>query len=483
MAERAASGAMAGGSNPEAARASEGGAGAGAGSGAGAGAGPGGGAPHDETEALLCTAERCLPGGVLGRHRYPEEIDHLPVEGSGARIVDSRGRRFIDYSCGGGSLILGYGHPAVVEAVQRQAARSMQFVSIRNPLAIRLAERFTGMVRWADRVRFALSGAEAVMFALRLARAFTGREKVLKFDGAYHGNCDYGLWDAAAPAGGAGPGAGAGGGGGAGGPTPGSAGIPRAIEGLVRVAPYNDLEAARRAVRAEWRSLAAVIVEPVQRSYAAHPEFLAGLREVCTAHGVALVFDEVVTGFRHARGGAAEAFDVDPDLGAFGKALGGGVPISAVAGRAEVMDHADPRRGGAAAGYAYVTSSQAGNPLAAAAALATLREIARPGVLEGLHARAEALKEGLRDLVRRRGLEAQVVGFGPLWDLAFSPRPIFDRRSAARADAARGLRFHLGLIRRGVMVRAGGRSYFSTAHREDEIEETLRAAARALDES
>ena len=435
------------------------------------------GAAPDETAELLRVAERCMPGGVLGRHRYPAETDHVPVEGSGARIVDSRGRSFIDYSCGGGSLILGYGHPAVVEAVQRQAARSMQFVSIRNPLAIRLAERFTGMVRWTDRVRFALSGAEAVMFALRLARAFTGREKVLKFDGAYHGNCDYGLWNAAPVADGSesdGADAGAG--------LPGSAGIPRAIEDLVRVAPYNDLEMARRLVRKEWRSLAAVIVEPVQRSYAAHPEFLAGLRELCTAHGVALVFDEVVTGFRHARGGAAEVFDVEPDLGAFGKALGGGVPISAVAGRAEVMDHADPRRGDAASGYAYVTTSQAGNPLAAAAALATLGEIARPGVLEDMHASAEALKDGLRDRIRRRGLEAQVVGFGPLWDLAFTREPIFDQRSAARADADLLMRFHVGLIRHGVMVRAGGRSYFSTAHREAEIEETLRAAEHALDE-
>ena len=431
-------------------------------------------APRDETEALLRIAERCMPGGVLGRHRYPAETDHVPVEGSGARIVDSRGRSFIDYSCGGGSLILGYGHPAVVEAVQAQAARAMQFVSIRNPLAIRLAERFTGMVRWADRVRFALSGAEAVMFAFRLARAFTGREKVLKFDGAYHGNCDYGLWNAAPAGDGRGsisPGA-----------VPGSAGIPRAIEDLVLVAPYNDLEAARRIVEAEWRSLAAVIVEPVQRSYAAHPEFLAGLRELCTAHGVALVFDEVVTGFRHARGGAAEVFGVDPDLGAFGKALGGGVPISAVAGREEIMDHADPRRGDAASGYAYVTASQAGNPLAAAAALATLGEIARPGVLEDMHASAEALKEGLRDLIRRRGLEARVVGFGPLWDVAFTREAIFDQQSAARADAELHMRFHLGLIRHGVMVRAGGRSYFSIAHREREIEETLRAAEHALDE-
>ena len=466
MAERAAAGA-ADEVNPRAAPATGGRA---------AGVGNDADAMHDDTEELLRVAERCMPGGVLGRHRYPAETDHVPVEGSGARIVDSRGRSFIDYSCGGGSLILGYGHPAVVEAVQRQAARSMQFVSIRNPLAIRLAERFVNMVRWADRVRFALSGAEAAMFALRLARAFTGREKVLKFDGAYHGNCDYGLWNAAQGANGSGTGsevAGA---------VPGSAGIPRAVEDLVRVAPYNDLDTARRIVRAEWRSLAAVIVEPVQRSYAAHPEFLGGLRELCAAHGIALVFDEVVTGFRHARGGAAEVFGVAPDLGAFGKALGGGVPISAVAGRAEIMDHADPRRGDAASGYAYVTTSQAGNPLAAAAALATLGEIARPGVLEDLHANAEALKEGLRGHIRRRGLEARVVGFGPLWDIAFTREPIVDQRSAARADAGLHLRFHLGLIRHGVMVRAGGRSYFSTAHRESEIEETLRAAERALDE-
>ena len=438
-------------------------------------AGPG--AAPDETADLLRVAERCMPGGVLGRHRYPVETDHIPVEGNGARIVDSRGRSFIDYSCGGGSLILGYGHPVVVEAVRRQAARSMQFVSIRNPLAIRLAERFTGMVRWADRVRFALSGAEAVMFAFRLARAFTGREKVLKFDGAYHGNCDYGLWNAAPATAADGPGSSSAG------AVAGSAGIPRAIEDLVRVAALQRPRGGAPArPRRQWRSLAAVIVEPVQRSYAAHPEFLAGLRELCTAHGIALVFDEVVTGFRHARGGAAEVFDVDPDLGAFGKALGGGVPISAVAGRAEVMDHADPRRGDAASGYAYVTTSQAGNPLAAAAALATLGEIARPGVLEDMHARAGALKEGLRDRIRRRGLEAQVVGFGPLWDLAFSPEPIFDQRSAARADGDLLMRFHVGLIRHGVMVRAGGRSYFSTAHREAEIEETLRASERALDD-
>ena len=463
MAERAASGA-AGEMDPRAAPASR--------------EGPGPGMVRDDTEELLRVAERCMPGGVLGRHRYPAETDHIPVEGSGARIVDSRGRSFIDYSCGGGSLILGYSHPAIVEAVQRQAARSMQFVSIRNPLAIRLAERFTGLVPWADRVRFALSGAEAVMFALRLARAFTGREKVLKFDGAYHGNCDYGLWNAAPGANGSGTGTGSE----AAGAVPGSAGIPRAVEDLVRVAPYNDLDTARRIVRAEWRSLAAVIVEPVQRSYAAHPEFLGGLRELCAAHGIALVFDEVVTGFRHARGGAAEVFGVAPDLGAFGKALGGGVPISAVAGRAEIMDHADPRRGDAASGYAYVTTSQAGNPLAAAAALATLGEIGRPGVIEDLHANAEALKGGLREHIRRRGLEARVVGFGPLWDIAFTREPIVDQRSAARADAGLNLRFHVGLIRHGVMVRAGGRSYFSTAHRESEIEETLRAAERALDE-
>ena len=192
-----------------------------------------------------------------------------------------------------------------------------------------------------------------------------------------------------------------------------------------------------------------------------------------------LVYDEVVTGFRHALGGAAEMTGIEPDLSIFGKALGGGLPVSAVAGRDPVMAHSDPYRGGPEDGYCYVTSSQAGNPLGCAAALATLDELARPGVIQGFHRSAEDLKDGLRDLIRRCG-RGPAVGAGPLWDIVFTKAKIRDHRSAMRADSNRLRRFHLGLVEQGVMVRVGGRSYFSTAHGEQEIEFTLRAAETAL---
>ena len=421
------------------------------------------------TQGFIDTSNRVFPGGVLGRHQYGSASDHLPVSGEGPILQDSEGRSFIDYSCGGGSLILGYSHPSVVAAVSQQAHKATQFVSIRNQPAIELANCVTELVSWVDKVRFTLSGAEAVMMALRLARAYTNRDKVLKFDGAYHGNCDYSLWnkshlgtDAVN--------------------LPSSAGIPDVIQDLVLVAPFNDLSATREIVRRHCQSLAAIIIEPVQRSYAADAEFLFGLRELCDEFDIVLVFDEIVTGFRHALGGAAEVFKVEPDLGAFGKALGGGLPVGAVCGRPEIMDHADPERGTAKNGYAYVTSSQAGNPLGAAAGIATLNELSKPGVLASMHRRAEALKSGLSELILQHDIEAQVVGYGPLWDLAFASEPITDHASAQKADQSKLLKFHHGLIRNGVMVRAGGRSYFSTAHHEEHIEQTLRAAEIALKE-
>jgi glutamate-1-semialdehyde 2,1-aminomutase len=320
-------------------------------------------------------------------------------------------------------------------------------------------------VPWIDEVRLALSGAESDMFAMRLARAFTGRNKILKFDGAYHGNCDYALWNVRKDDTGT---------------AAESAGIPRVIHDLVLVTPFNDVDAVKAKVREEWRDIAAIIVEPVQRYYAAERPFLEELRSLCDEHGIVLIFDEVVTGFRHALGGAAEAMGVRPDLSVFGKALGGGVPVSAVVGRRDVMEHANPRRGGPEQGYCYVTSSQAGNPLGAAAGIATLTELARPGVMPSMHASAEALKEGLRAVVRAKGGNAQVVGAGPLWDIVFADGPVRDHRTAERADKRKHLALHQGLIANGVMVRVGGRSYFSTAHAAGEIEHTIKAAEAAL---
>ena len=418
---------------------------------------------------IVGRAVNVLPGGVLGRHLYPAVLEHVPISGKGAWIIDHAGREYLDYSCGGGSLILGYSHPAIVSAVRQQVEHATQFISILNMPALQLAETIKELVSWVDMVRFALSGAEAVMFALRMARAATGREKIIKFEGAYHGNSDYALWNAApnAPAGN---------------PTmqPESAGIPHAIQNLVLVAPYNDIETIRSVVQREWRDIAAIIVEPVQRYYAAETAFLETLRQLCNDHGIVMIYDEVVTGFRHALGGAAEITGIEPDLSVFGKALGGGLPISAVAGKTRVMSHGDPHREGAQDGYCYVTSSQAGNPLGCAAALATLTELAKPGVIKTFHASAETLKAGLRDVVRKSGVVAQVVGVGPLWDIVFTDTNIRDSLSAASADGHKHQKFHLGLVDQGVMVRVGGRSYFSTSHGKREVEFTLQAAAAAL---
>jgi glutamate-1-semialdehyde 2,1-aminomutase len=419
----------------------------------------------DSNAELMERAHRVFPGGTLGRHYLPDGLVHVPVRGSGATIWDAEGRSYIDYSCG-----VGYSHPAVLAAITEQMARATQFVSILNLPAIEMAEAMLRALPWMERVRFALSGSEADFFAMRVARAHTRRDKVVKFEGAYQGNNDYSMWSyegpAAYPKG-----------------SRDSAGIPSHIAEDVLVCPYNDLEATRTIVEANWRDIAAIIVEPVQAYYGPRPGFLEALRELATAHGIVLIFDEIVTGFRIAYGGAVERFGVVPDLGVYGKAIGGGLPLSALGGRADLMEHANPRiRASRQEDYVYVTSSQAGYPLGCTAGLATLRVLSRPSVFEAFLDRAEQLKAELRTIVKARRLDAQVVGFGPLWDVVFATHPIYDYRTAMTADHDRHLRFHVALARHGVMFRIGGRSYFSTAHEEPEIEVTLRACDAALRE-
>lgn len=418
--------------------------------------------------SLSARAAQVFPGATLGRHVLPDGLEHIPLRGSGARIEDVDGRRFIDYSCGGGSLILGYSHPAVIGAVEAQAREATQFVSIMNEPAIRMGEALLSALPWMEKLRLALSGAEADFFAMRLARAFTGRDKILKFEGGYQGNNDYSMWSyelaADYPRG-----------------APDSAGVPKVIADLVLVAPYNDIDTTRSIVAANWRDIAAIIVEPVQAYYPARPEFLEGLRRLATDNGIVLIYDEVVTGFRIAYGGAVERFGVKPDLAVYGKAIGGGLPLSAVGGRADIMEHANPRiRASRREAYAYVTSSQAGYPLGCAAGIATLVELSRPGVFQQFLEQAETLKRELRSMLATLPVEAQVVGFGPLWDVIFATHEIKDHRSMLATDREKHLRFHTALARNGVMVRIGGRSYFSTAHKGPEIEETVRACRKAM---
>jgi glutamate-1-semialdehyde 2,1-aminomutase len=309
------------------------------------------------------------------------------------------------------------------------------------------------------------------MYCQRLARAFTGRPKILKFEGAYHGANEAGVTslfptgNLAFPE-----------------PELTSAGTPAAKSHLL-VAPYNDLDAARAILAAHAGELAAVIAEPLQRCTPPAPGFLAGLRQACDAAGVLLIFDEVVTGFRLAYGGAQEYYGVAPDLIAYGKALGGGTPIGAFGGRAEIMEFvAEDRIGGA--DYVWMASTLGGNPISTAAANAALSVFRQPGTYERLHALGRYLREGLRRTLRDRQATGQVIGDGPLAQVVFSDEPVSDYRSTARGDKAKGRALMLALFRRGVFLNPmGTKLYLSLAHDEAACEAFLERFEGALAET
>jgi glutamate-1-semialdehyde 2,1-aminomutase len=421
-----------------------------------------------EQARLLETAERYLPGGSLGLFRLPDDVQLVVREGRGSKLYDVDGREYVDYLLGSGPLILGHGHPAVVEAVTRQAERGSHFYVLSEP-PIRLAEAVCEAAPCAEQVRFMGSGSEAITFALRLARAARGRDKVLKFEGGYHGVGDYALFDqrphgAAAEY-----------------PTAHleSAGIPKVLGGEMLVAPFNDLETTGRLIAEHAGELAAVIVEPLQRSVVPKPGFLEGVARTAREHGVVTVFDEVVTGFRLAYGGAQEYYRAECDVAVYGKALTGGYAMSAVGGRSEVMATCDPRRSGEA-DYAVISGTLSGNPLCAAAGLATLAELRRPGVYDRLHAVGNRLREGLAEVGRRVGLPLRAPGEGPVFQPLITEHEVADARSLASADQRATYRFGVELVREGILLTPGSKMYLSTAHTETDVDRTLVAAERAL---
>lgn len=420
-----------------------------------------------EHAGLLEDAERYLPGGSLGLFRLPEDVQLVVREGRGSKLYDVDGREYVDYLLGSGPLILGHAHPAVASAVAGQAARGSHFYLLSEP-AIRLAETVCQAAPCADQVRFVGSGSEATAFALRLARAFTGRDRILKFEGGYHGVGDYAQFSNHPHGAADYPQAHAE-----------SAGIPKVLAGEVLVAPFNDLETTQRLIAEHAAELAAVIVEPLQRSIVPQSGFLQGVRQASREHGVLLVLDEVVTGFRLAWGGAQEYYAVECDLAAYGKAISGGYPLAAVAGRQEVMAGCDPRRS-KAADYAVISGTLSGNPLAATAGLATLAELRRPGVYQRLHAVGNRLRNGLVEVGRRVGLPLQAPGEGPVFQPLISEHPVTDARGLARADAQATFRFGVELVRAGVLLTPGSKMYLSTAHTDDDVDRTLEAAERAL---
>ena len=408
-------------------------------------------------------ADQALPGGGFGGYKLPEDVRFVIHKGEGSRLQDTDGNWYIDYVGGAGALILGHAPPAVVAAAQEQVAHGLHQFGAPNAPVLRFAERLVDVIPCAEKVIFATTGSEATAYALRLARAHTGRDKILKFEGAFHGNHDYSNFSVIPnalsnyPQG-----------------RPDSAGIPAPLHDCVLVAPYNDLEAAARIVAEHRDDLACVIVEPAQRVIFPTDGFLPGLRRICTENDVLLVFDESVTGFRLALGGAQEYFGIVPDLAAYAKIVGGGVALSAVAGPAEIVDRADPALE-TRPEYAHVKGTMHGSPIGAASGMATLDILSEPGFYARLHATAEAFGAECQAVLDRHGLPAIVTGRASLWQILFAGRDPVNHADIMRSDRARSRALDLELLKNGIYVLPNVRRFVSAAHGSDDFEETLKA--------
>ncbi|MGY8994608.1 MAG: aspartate aminotransferase family protein [Rhodospirillales bacterium] len=415
---------------------------------------------HEERQ-ILGRAATVLPGGTLGNVRLPDDYAFIVREGRGSRIWDISGNEYIDYLLGSGPMVVGHAHTKVLAAAEEAMRKGSTFFT-QNPYAIELAERIVEAVPCADQVRYTSTGTEATSYALRVARAFTRRDKILKFEGGFHGMHDYSLMSLSPtgtlpfPA-----------------PEPSSAGIPKAIQDTVLVAPFNDIETTADIIQKNHNDLAAVIVEPVQRILAPQPGFLEGLREVTTRYDIPLIFDEVVTGFRMAYGGAQQYYGVTPDLTAIGKIVGGGFPLAAVVGRKELMDVYDAAAVGPGDFLPQVGTLN-GNPVAAAAGLATLEIMRAPGLYEAYWEKGGRLRSGLQQMLDEAEIPATVSGIDLMFDIYFTETPITGFRSTMRADKSKNKIFDETLMEHGVF-KPPGKVYVGVCHSEEDVQKTLAA--------
>jgi len=395
-----------------------------------------------------------FPAGSNGEFDLPPKLALVIARGEGCRLWDEAGREFLDFSMGWGSALVGHARPEVVAAVTRQAAQGSNFAYVTEP-ALALAEDILRLSPACEQLRFCASGTEATMYCQRLARAVTGRPKILKFEGAYHGANEVGvtsLFPADPPDFPT--------------PAPTGGGLAGMVGRDVLVAPFNDLAATRNILARHGPEIAGVIVEPLQRCTPPRPGFLEGLKDAAKAAGALLIFDEVVTGFRLAYGGAQAYYGVVPDLVAYGKALGGGYPIGAFGGPRDLMAAVREDRLGAA-DYMWVASTLGGNPVSTAAAGAALAVFRRDGIYARLHALGRYLRDGMARVLESRQERAQVIGDGPLAQVVFSTAPVVDYRSTLNSDRARARRVMLGLFERGVFLNPmGTKLYLSLAHDE-----------------
>lgn len=416
---------------------------------------------------LVARAEIILVGGVNSPVRAFKAVGGVPLmidRARGSHLWDVDGREYIDYVCSWGALILGHAHQEIVAAVADQAARGTSY-GMTSPPEIELGERVARALPSLERIRFVNSGTEATMSAIRAARAFTKRDLILKFEGGYHGHSDSFLVQA-----------------GSGLATLGissSPGVPEAVAHLTLNAPYNDLAAVDEIFRAHPNEIAAVIVEPIAANMGVAPPvsgFLKGLREITRRDGALLIFDEVISGFRIALGGAQQVYSIAPDLTTLGKIIGGGLPVAAYGGRLDIMEMVAPL------GPVYQAGTLSGNPLAMRAGLATLPQLEVPGFYDALNNKANRLAEGLRAVLAEIGIPGQVNVAGSLLTLFFAHRPVRDYATAKTSDCTRFAAFFREMFNRGIFLAPSQFEalFVSAAHTDADIDATLSAARSSL---
>jgi len=406
-------------------------------------------------------AQQVLPAGGFGN------FDHsiLIREGKGSRVWDEDGNEFVDYLIGSGPMLVGHGHEEVVDAVRDQIGKGMTFFA-NNAAGVELAEEICRAVPCAEQVRYTASGGEADMYAMRLARAYTGRTKIMKFEGGYHGMSAEAQMSLA--------------------PTslvnfpvavPDSAGIPESVRDEMLVAPFNDVDFARSLIAEHGQDIACIIVEPLQRVVPPEPGFLETLREEATKNGIVLIFDEIVTGFRFAYGGAQELYGVTPDLCTLGKIIGGGFPLAATVGKAEIMAHFDKAKVGAE-GFLMQLGTLSGNPVASVAGLKTMEILRRPGSYERLRQSGKTLQKAITDSLSKRGIAHQIVGDPTLFDVVFTETPVRNYRDWLTGDVEINGRFNTVLREKGIL-KSPTKMYPCLALTDDDIAQTVEAIEAA----
>ncbi|MCW7556054.1 glutamate-1-semialdehyde 2,1-aminomutase [Endozoicomonas gorgoniicola] len=422
----------------------------------------------NRSNALFSEAQQVIPGGVNSPVRAFKGVGGKPVffqSARGAHVKDVDGNELIDYVGSWGPMILGHNHPDVVAAVREQALQGLSFgapTALETELALKVRQLFPSM----ELLRMVNSGTEATMSAIRLARGFTGRDRIIKFEGCYHGHSDSLLVKAGSGALTLG--------------VPSSPGVPETLAENTITLTFNDLDSVEETFREVGSEVACIIVEPVAGNMNCIPPvpgFLQGLRQLCDEHGVLLIFDEVMTGFRVALGGAQAYYDIKPDLTTLGKIIGGGLPVGAFGGRRDIMEHLAPL------GPVYQAGTLSGNPLAMAAGLATLNNIVQPGFHDDLTDKAEQLLKGLRHQADLAGIPLRTVQAGGMFGLFFTEQETVERFDQVMAcDSERYGRFFHAMLDEGVYLAPSAfeAGFISAAHGDQEIEQTVAAAGRAF---